>query len=230
MPAVTTCPQCQRQLRVPDEMIGTQVKCPECGTTFAATSTSQAPPGPSPDAGRYSDEPPRPSRSRPGGSDDYDRDRGRGGYDDYDRDRGPGRYDSDRGREEALSSVKAPAICLLITGILGALGDLMNLVGGIIAQGNPPQGHPGESDFERGMREGSSGPLGLVFAVLFLIAAIVVISGAIAMLRGKSYGLAVTGSVVAMLHLGCLCCLLGIPFGIWSLVVLMKPEVKEAFS
>jgi hypothetical protein len=44
----------------------------------------------------------------------------------------------------------------------------------------------------------------------------------------KNYGLAMTGSIIAMLPCS-VCCLLGLPFGIWSLVVLNNPEVKEAF-
>ena len=48
------------------------------------------------------------------------------------------------------------------------------------------------------------------------------------MRRLESYGLAVTASVLAMLpcHAGFL---LGLPIGIWSLTVLMRPEVKAAF-
>jgi hypothetical protein len=36
-------------------------------------------------------------------------------------------------------------------------------------------------------------------------------------------------SVVAMLPCQC-CCLFGLPFGIWALVVLNKPEVKSHFG
>ena len=48
------------------------------------------------------------------------------------------------------------------------------------------------------------------------------------MQRLELYGLAITGSILAMLpcHPGFL---IGLPIGIWSLVVLMRPEVKAAF-
>src|SRR5262245_9825381 len=40
MPILTHCPTCRRQLRVPDELFGRNVKCPECLTVFiAATDT-----------------------------------------------------------------------------------------------------------------------------------------------------------------------------------------------
>ena len=33
-----------------------------------------------------------------------------------------------------------------------------------------------------------------------------------------------------MINLANACCLLGVPFGIWALVVLNKPEVKAQFT
>lgn len=47
MPELVNCPQCERQLRVPDDLVGKKVKCPTCGTTFtaevAATAAPEAP-------------------------------------------------------------------------------------------------------------------------------------------------------------------------------------------
>jgi hypothetical protein len=42
MPVILDCPNCPRKLRVPDELLGTRVQCPSCGTAF------QAPAGPPP--------------------------------------------------------------------------------------------------------------------------------------------------------------------------------------
>jgi hypothetical protein len=77
--------------------------------------------------------------------------------------------------------------------------------------------------------EGAQGPL--AGAVNLLIAALngFVLFGAIKMLRLQSHGLAMAASIVAMLPCQC-CCLLGLPFGIWALVVLNKPEVKSQFG
>jgi predicted Zn finger-like uncharacterized protein len=36
MPTLTACPSCGGQLRVPDELLGTTVRCPTCQTTFDA--------------------------------------------------------------------------------------------------------------------------------------------------------------------------------------------------
>ena len=48
MAEVTSCPQCQRKLRVPDELLGKKVKCPGCGLTFTAMADSPGAPPPSP--------------------------------------------------------------------------------------------------------------------------------------------------------------------------------------
>jgi hypothetical protein len=46
MSNTTTCPSCQRPLRIPDELVGQKVKCPACSTTFAANVDAAAPPVP----------------------------------------------------------------------------------------------------------------------------------------------------------------------------------------
>jgi predicted Zn finger-like uncharacterized protein len=49
MPAeLVSCPECQRKLRVPNDLIGKNVKCPTCGHTFIADPVNQAPPPPPP--------------------------------------------------------------------------------------------------------------------------------------------------------------------------------------
>jgi hypothetical protein len=46
----------------------------------------------------------------------------------------------------------------------------------------------------------------------------------------QSYQFALTASIVAMVPCISPCCLFGLPFGIWALVVLNKPEVKSQFT
>jgi predicted Zn finger-like uncharacterized protein len=51
MPAIVDCPSCNRKLRVPDELLGRNVKCPTCSTTFqASASPSSVVPPPTPPA------------------------------------------------------------------------------------------------------------------------------------------------------------------------------------
>jgi predicted Zn finger-like uncharacterized protein len=43
MSNTTTCPRCQRPLRVPESLIGQQVKCPACNHTFASVLDEEGP-------------------------------------------------------------------------------------------------------------------------------------------------------------------------------------------
>src|SRR5437660_9135178 len=40
MPEIIDCPQCERKLRVPDDLLGRAVKCPTCGVTFTAPAAA----------------------------------------------------------------------------------------------------------------------------------------------------------------------------------------------
>jgi hypothetical protein len=46
MPTIVDCPACTRKLNVPEEMLGRQVRCPDCGGTFAAGAGGILPPEP----------------------------------------------------------------------------------------------------------------------------------------------------------------------------------------
>jgi predicted Zn finger-like uncharacterized protein len=70
MANVISCPKCERQLRVPDDLLGESVKCPSCSETFTAALPKNDAPSkisnnkantPPPD----DDEEDRPSRRRP---------------------------------------------------------------------------------------------------------------------------------------------------------------------
>ncbi|HZT82467.1 MAG TPA: MJ0042-type zinc finger domain-containing protein, partial [Gemmataceae bacterium] len=76
MPSVIDCPSCTRKLRVPEELVGQEVKCPTCGTTFTAQESGPepAPRSAPPPPPREELEPPRSSRrsSRPRYDDEDD--------------------------------------------------------------------------------------------------------------------------------------------------------------
>ena len=73
------------------------------------------------------------------------------------------------------------------------------------------------------------GPAGAAYDLLGIIADIVIILGAVRMKGLQGYGLAVAASVLALLPCLSPCCILSMPFGIWALIVLMRPEVKSQF-
>ena len=72
------------------------------------------------------------------------------------------------------------------------------------------------------------GPLGIFSYVVFIFINLIIILGSIMMLVGKMRGLAYIASILAMID--CCCCLVGIPFGIWSLIALNNPDAKAAFE
>lgn len=80
------------------------------------------------------------------------------------------------------------------------------------------------------LERNSHGPLPMASGAIFAGVSAVVLLGSITMLMGKLHWLGVTASILAMINLVNCCCLLGLPFGIWALVVLLRPDVREAFS
>ena len=75
----------------------------------------------------------------------------------------------------------------------------------------------------------SVGQLGwLVVGSLLLM--IVVIYGAVGMLHLNRYRSAVAASIISIVPLLSPCFVLGIPFGIWALVLLLRSDVKAGFS
>jgi hypothetical protein len=49
-------------------------------------------------------------------------------------------------------------------------------------------------------------------------------------MKMQNWGLGVTGSVLAILNIGSCCCVLGAPVGLWSMTVLMSPEIITMFN
>ena len=73
------------------------------------------------------------------------------------------------------------------------------------------------------------GPLGIVLALVALLVGVIIILGALKMKNLQSYGLAMAASILAMVPCLSACCPIGLPIGIWALIVLNNPEVKAAF-
>jgi hypothetical protein len=162
--------------------------------------------------------------------------------DDY----GADAYEADRA--VARSRVSAPAVLLIIVGILNLLSAGFLLFRGaqvaltpiedfkeqqeqskkIMQQMFPGMEQPPQTPEELKMQTvaGSlgSGVVGAILALLTLF-------GGIRMKGLHSYGLAVVGAIIAMIP--CLspsaCCLLGEIAGIWAVAVLLNQDVKSAF-
>jgi hypothetical protein len=131
----------------------------------------------------------------------------------------------DDGRSPSASQVAAPAIALMVVSALSCLWYLFATVMVLFAGGISAFG---------GSRANLGDALGMGVASLvylfFALAALVCFVGAYKMRKLESYTLSMVSAVLAILPCTTyVCCMLMMPFGIWALVVLMKPEVKAAF-
>jgi hypothetical protein len=124
----------------------------------------------------------------------------------------------------AADQVNGPAIGLIIVAIIGFLAQVFSLVWRLFfsavaaAQSNQPE-----------WVTMFSGTGAIIGSILGILSSILVLFGALKMKRLENFGLAMTVSIIAMIPCVSPCCLIGLPIGIWSLVILSKPEVKAAF-
>lgn len=210
-PLECDCPACSKQIRVPDRLLGKNVRCPSCGHVFLVYD------------GRVPQAPAPSYPSQPSGNDDYDEDR-------------PRRRRRRRFRSrssDAAARVVAPGTCLLITGIICLLIQLVN-VGQVLAAGGVEAYLRTDAKFEEAARKDPElkNTIVTMFTLWLVMATgggILITAGAGCMLGRKLRGLAIAASIVAMLPC-CSSCCLGIPFGIWCLVVLANADVRETFS
>lgn len=130
---------------------------------------------------------------------------------------------------DAKAVVQGPAISLivvsliaLIVGTLALVIDAILIFTGVVAKLEV-------------MNEGSISVYTKVavrgiWGVVLIFASSFVLYGAMQMRKMRSFDTVRAAALVAMIPLLGPCCILGIPFGIWALVVLGKPGVKEAFT
>ncbi len=242
MPEIVRCPQCERQLRVPEDLLGKKVKCPTCGETF--TAGAEAPEKPAPPA---REEEPRPrSRTSVQRDEDYEREKRpsrasrplslpgeRDDEDDEetddDEDRPRRRRRRGRRKAAAAEMVNAPGILLMVSGgihiLVGILMVLNHLLGFTTLGRGAMNADPA---FAAGQTAGTI--MGLVWDVVILIMAVLTIMGGWKMRNLESHGLAMTAAITSVIPCTACCLLIGLPAGIWSLIVLNNPDVKSAFD
>lgn len=143
-----------------------------------------------------------------------------------------GTPDMGAGGSNARDQVSTPAILLMVVGgltVAAALfGVVQNLMGTNAAQMDQLMSNPqlpqGFKSIMGGMTKG-----GIFLNLLELGLGAVTAFGGLKMKNLENYGLAMAASIIAVIPCIGSCCCLGIPVGIWSLIVLNKPEVKAGF-
>lgn len=257
MPITTTCPECRRDLRVPDQLFGKPVRCPHCRTEFTAgelpspaiepsAPTEPAEPEPLADtlakrepaadafrsaegesAGEAPAPGPLPLPPRPDLDEDDEED-----DDDFYAEREEGRLRRmDRASyEHAKQRVLPPAICLMVVGGINLLFDGFRIVMAVVQFATmpavPPPG-PG-APFGGGME------FMIAFTIMSIAVSIIwgmlVVYGGIKLKQLRSYGMVLTGCIFAMLPCINGCCILGLPFAIWTLVLIHDEQIRRHFS
>ena len=146
------------------------------------------------------------------------------------------------GREEALQRVSTPALLLLIFGILCVVLGLGGVVVGFAMRDSMKEqqqqeienlretaGEEAAQQYESmmGYMEAFQNPL---LNLVGVAVSIFIILGALKMKKLESKGMAMGAAIVAMVPCLTPCCLLGIPVGVWCLVVMGKDEVSSHFN
>jgi hypothetical protein len=164
-------------------------------------------------------------------------------------DRRDDRYDDGRrdqwSMESARASVRIPATLLIVTGALllvlvvltfiqlpGQPAKMDEMIAEIDADQNMPAD---QKDFWKNLfksaKESAENPAAPVVIGAFGVFALIIIVGGIKLMNLSGRGLPIAGSILAMIPCtSYCCCLLGLPAGIWALVVLSRPEVTAAIA
>jgi predicted RNA-binding Zn-ribbon protein involved in translation (DUF1610 family) len=236
MPIEFNCHVCGKLLRTADEKAGKTAKCPGCGEKLTVPGSATEPDDEfdadefgDGDADDYEDEDEFASTSSGGAKrqcpmcgESISRKSTRCEYCGEKVGGGGGRP-SRRRSGIARDKVGPPAIGLMVAAglgiavnLLGIAFNILGLMGGAQRGAQPIGG-------------AMVGGIGLAINALAIVLGIVIIFGALKMKRLESYGMAMTASIVAMIPCFYPCCLVGIPIGIWALIVLNDSEVKDAF-
>jgi tRNA A-37 threonylcarbamoyl transferase component Bud32 len=115
-------------------------------------------------------------------------------------------------RDRTRMEITTPAVGLLFTGVVAFIFSFVFIVGAVHVMGQ---------------RDSRVGVVLFPWAVGPFVAPFLIM-GAVEMMRLRSYRLAVAAAVLALFPWSP-AWILGAPFGIWSLVVLRRPDVRAAF-
>jgi hypothetical protein len=129
-------------------------------------------------------------------------------------------------REQAPASVLAAGMALIAVAGIGLAISIFNFVFSF----GTAHITPDAPEMVRKIQEGAVGPVATAIQGTFAMVNLFILLSGVQMVRLQNWGMAVAGSVLAILNIGSCCCVVGLPVGIWSLFVLMSPDVMSIFS
>jgi len=143
-------------------------------------------------------------------------------------------------KDVATERVKTPGILLLVSGVvsmitsvfggMGLAGVYLGMQEQILTEmANAPQ----DPELTPEMMEMTCNVMGwggVAWAVFGFIAGLIVILGAVRMMKLKGWSMALMAAVVSLIPCFQGCCVLAIPAGIYAMVILFDSNVKQAFD
>lgn len=127
----------------------------------------------------------------------------------------------------AEQKVRWPAIGLLVTAVLSLLLQLSFIVAEVLGIRLPDM-EQYQQDIPQ-WAEWLSGGMSIALTLLGLAVDGFMIFGALKLMRLESYGIAIATAIIAMIPCSPCCCI-GLPIGIWALIVMHAPDVRPAFQ
>jgi uncharacterized integral membrane protein len=124
--------------------------------------------------------------------------------------------------EQSRAKLKGPAIGLIVCNVLSLIYSVVNAAGLLINLANGTMQFPTDPAERVGFLIGM-----VVGGGLVCIVPLISLIGSIQMLRGKSRAWSMTGAITGMLPCSA-CCLGSFGFGLWALIVLNQPDVKQS--
>ena len=209
MPINVSCQGCGKAYAVPDERAGQRFKCKACGTVVSV---------PADEWGFSSGD------SAFGGNNTGFADSGNP----YAAPVSAGTGRSGMSRAEALSKTN---LCAIFLYIMAGLSIPMHLVNAVMTLADPGgMAGPGlrapANEAERIAQLAG----GIGASVVLVVMNILVIVGAYHLQNLKKFPLAMTGAIIACIPCCGPCLVLGIPFGIWALVLLNDSRIRPHFQ
>ncbi len=163
--------------------------------------------------------------------------------DGYDRDDELDRRDDERDIRIAKSAVIAPAVGLMIVAALGLLSVILGIIqypGLDVAfdeQVKLAEANPQLTDDQKKQQVQMVNQIRDVAKIAWFpfygvvgLVAIVIFVGGLKLMNLGSPPLIYLSAILSFIPCTSGCCLLGLIFGIWALVVMGKPEVKNGFA
>lgn len=215
MPISVSCSACGKQYNVKDEAAGKKFKCKECEAIVEVPDGSPQPTSAAAESFGESDNPfanldfgdpvaaPAPMPRR--------------------------RSSTGAKRNSSPDSIRTtlPAIFLYVVCGLSIAYSILSIVVQLLGIEPPGGGIAGPQDE---MAEQVGKVFGMLILVGFMIRDLFIVYAASRMQTRTSYGFALTGAIISVIPcLGSPCCVLGVPFGIWALVVLNDDAIKSDF-